>query len=60
MGIGELHALRGHSIEGRRGDFAMGVEWADVADAEIVGENEDDVRLLRRMRAGQQAEEANE
>ena len=45
--VGEEHPLRGEAIEVRRRDLALGVVAADVAVAEVVGEDDDDVRVPR-------------
>ncbi len=47
MTVGKDHALLRDAVEVWRGDFALGVEAADVAVAEVVGEDEDDVGFLR-------------
>jgi len=43
MSIGEADAFAGEPVEVRRGDFGIGIEAADVAVAEIIGEDKDDV-----------------
>src|SRR5258708_1386630 len=53
----ELHALRRKTIDVRRADFFL-PEAADIAVAEIVSEEEDDVRpLLRGVCGGGEDEE---
>jgi hypothetical protein len=48
VGVGERHPLGGQAIDVRRGDLAaVGVEGVDVAVAEVVGEEEDDVGAAR-------------
>ena len=47
VGIGENHAFFGEAIDGRGGDFTtLGIEALDVAVAEVITEDEDDVGLL--------------
>ena len=65
MRIGELHPRRGHGIDVRRLDFALGIQALDIAVAEVIGEDEDDVRLRRgrvrvRRRRDEKAEETLE
>ena len=43
MGVGEDHAFARQAVEVRRADFGFRVEAAQVAVAEVVGEDEDDV-----------------
>src|SRR5436305_929970 len=52
MGVGEGHALGGDGLEVRWGDLALGIETVDVAGAEIVGEDVDDVRPIRGVESG--------
>src|SRR5262249_11776109 len=59
VGVGEGHALLGELVEVRRGDLAFGVEAADVAVSEIVGEHVDEVGVAGRggRRQGQGAQD---
>ena len=44
MGVGEHHSLRGQAVEVGRGNLAVvRVKAMDVAIAQVVGEDEDDV-----------------
>ena len=43
MGVGERHALGGEPIDVGRGDGGGRIEGLDVAVAEVIGENEDDI-----------------
>ena len=46
MSIGETHALRSEFVDVGRGDFsALGVVTLDIAIAEIIGEDDYDVRF---------------
>ena len=51
MGIREEHALRGDGVEMGRGPRRTLVQCGDVAVAEIIGENVDDVRTIQLRRA---------
>ena len=57
----EAHTLGGELVEVGRADFALAIR-ADMADAEVVGEDEDDVGLVRRGGEGglQQDQEEEE
>jgi hypothetical protein len=45
VGIGEDHARLGERIEVRRRDFALfGIEALHIASAEVIAEEDDDVR----------------
>ncbi len=59
MRIGEAHALGRQAIEMRRGYLAaVGVVAMDIAVAEIIGEDDDDVGMvgsIGRVGAGQAA-----
>src|SRR5438309_1111653 len=43
MRIGETNSLARQAVEIRRRDFRLRIEAADIAIAEVIGENEDDV-----------------
>jgi hypothetical protein len=45
--VGEFHTARREPVEMWRGDFSRGIETAHIPDAEVVGEDEDDVRPIR-------------
>jgi hypothetical protein len=48
MSVGEAHPLRGEFVEVGRGDLAARrIIRADVAVAEVVGEDDEDIRLTR-------------
>ncbi len=47
MGVGEPHAFAGKSIDVGRFDLGLGVVAAQVAVAEVVGEDEEDVGFGR-------------
>ena len=47
VGIGEAHALARQAVEVRRGDLRVTVVTAEVAVAEVIGEDVDDVRARR-------------
>ena len=47
IGIGESHAVGGQAIEIRRFDLLLAVA-AEVAVAEVIGQDEDDIGLLAR------------
>ena len=63
MRVGEAHPLRGELVEVRRGDLAARrIVGVDVAIAEVVGVEEDDVRLAcvggaKGQRAGEEREQ---
>ena len=46
--IRKFHPERGEPVHVRRRDFSVRIEALHIADAQIVRENKDDVRLLRR------------
>jgi hypothetical protein len=47
VGIGKNHARLGERIEVRRRDFpALGIEALHIASAEVIAEEDDDVRRL--------------
>jgi len=47
VSVGEADAFAGESVEIGRRDFGFGVKAADVAVAEVVGEDVDDVGVRR-------------
>ena len=47
VGVGEAHALGGEAVQVRRGDPRFGVVAARVPVAEVIGQDEDDVRLFQ-------------
>lgn len=52
MGVGEADALAHEPVEMRRGDLVVRVVGLDVAHAEIVGEDEDDIGRTVRGESG--------
>ena len=54
MSIRETHSARGEAVDVGGGNFAaLGIVAADVAVAEVVGEDDDDVGFLRGSGLGQ-------
>ncbi|MDX2151639.1 MAG: hypothetical protein SFV54_12955 [Bryobacteraceae bacterium] len=54
VGLGEAHAFGGHAVEVRGLNVSLAVA-ADVSPGEVIGEDEDDIRLgagLCRERSG--------
>src|SRR5688572_23704743 len=47
MSIRELHPLRRKPVDVRRGDLALRIEALRIAIAEIIRQDDDDIRMLR-------------
>ncbi len=55
MSVGECDSFARQSIEMRRGDFARGIEAPHIAIAEVIAQDDDDIRRSgERVRGGTQ------
>jgi hypothetical protein len=54
MGIDHSHALLGQLIKARSGDFGLIVVAAKVAVSEVIGQDQDDVRVRWALGTGRE------
>ena len=60
MRIRENHPFPRKPVHARRRDFSVPIEGAHITDAEVIGENENDVRLFRRDSSGENGEQGED